>query len=73
MDQSARNPYIFPWHRRVVSRRTDHIIFAFSSAPLPDEKESMSLFHRLHMHLSAFAVLLSIQYSGACEPADQGI
>lgn len=38
-----------------------------------DEKESMSLFHRLHMYLSAFTVLLSISYSGACEPSDQGI
>ena len=28
---------------------------------------------RIRMYLSAFTVLLSISYSGACEPADQGI
>ena len=73
MDQSARNSYVFPWHRRVVPRCSAAVIFTFPPAPFPDEKELPSLFCRFHLYLSAFAVLLSIQYSGACESADQGI
>lgn len=37
------------------------------------KKNPCLFFIRLHMYLSAFTVLLSISYSGACEPADQGI
>ena len=67
------NSYVFPWHRRVVPRCSAAVIFTFPPAPFPDEKELPSLFCRFHLYLSAFAVLLSIQYSGACESADQGI
>ena len=73
MNGSVSTEFIrFPCIGPVVPRCSAAVIFTFLCSVSWDEKNSVS-FCRFHLYLSAFAVLLSIQYSGACESADQGI